>query len=573
MRLKNILLVSTLFGLVGACATTPQNDSRVGDYLSGRLAARSNAIDAAATAFEGARSETGTSDEVVRSAFFYQIAAGDIEAAAGFAEKILENDDPEDDDLAELALAARDLKAGNFTGAREALKSGAEIDYFRPVMTIIDAWALAGQEGPEPALRALASNDEDTFRGFHPLHQAFLFERAGLNDEARTAYQLALMTYGGAVGRDAYGSFLERTGDVDAAREHYELLSQYRGPDRQIAMHGLARLDAGKMDRVWTSVPPEKGAAVALYSFGATILQQSFDQRSAAQKAGFRVGDANYDMPLAFVQIALYLAPDFDHAQRLAGSILNSYGDNQSAISMLRGIPSTSAFYEQAQIEIAGGLIGLDQRDEALSVLRKAARADGAIEAQFSYGNLLAGEERHQDAVAAYTKLIDGLSAEPTEDAWRFFVARAASYMALDNWPDAEADLERAVVIAPNEATALNYLGYSWAERGENLEEAFALIEKAVSLEPNSGAFIDSLGWAHYQQGDYEDAVGHLEHAASLEPSDPTVTDHLGDVYWMLGRKIEARYQWKHVLELEPDDKLRNSIEEKLKKGLPDSAE
>ncbi|WP_411819001.1 tetratricopeptide repeat protein [Hyphococcus formosus] len=573
MRLKNILFGTIAFGLLAACASEPKSESLVGDYLSGRLAARSNAIDAAATAFEGARTETGMSEEVVRSAFFYQIAAGNIDNAAELARKILENEDPEDDDLAELVIAARALKAEDYAAAREALKSGAEIDYFRPVMTIIDAWAIAGAEGNENALRALAQQDGDTFRGFHPLHQAFLFERAGLTDEARTAYQLALMTYGGAVGRAAYGSFLERSGDIEAAREHYELLAQYRGPDRQIAMHGLDRLDANKTDRVWATVTPAKGAAVALYSFGATILQQSFDQRTAAQKAGFRVGDANYDMPLAFVQIALYLAPDFDHAQRLAGSILNSYGDNQSAIAMLRKIPAGSAFYEQAQIEIAGGLIGQGKRDEALSVLRKAARSEGSFEAQFSYANLLAGEDRNRDAITAYSNLIASLPDQPAEDAWRFFVARAASYLALEDWPSAEADLKRAVEIAPNEATALNYLGYSWAERGENLEEAFSLIEKAVSLEPNSGAFIDSLGWAHYQQGDYEAAVGHLEHAASLEPSDPTVTDHLGDVYWQLGRKIEARYQWQHVLELEPDDKLRASVERKLEVGLPEVSE
>ena len=140
----------------------------------------------------------------------------------------------------------------------------------------------------------------------------------------------------------------------------------------------------------------------------------------------------------------------------------------------------------------------------------------------------------------------------------------------LDDWPQAEIDLKRAVELAPEEPTALNYLGYSWVERGQNLDEAFELIEKAVSLQPNSGAIIDSLGWAHYQLGEYEKAVGHLEHAASLEPDDPVITEHLGDVYWRLSRKIEARYQWRHVLELEPDDEQKRSIEQKLEDGLLD---
>jgi len=138
----------------------------------------------------------------------------------------------------------------------------------------------------------------------------------------------------------------------------------------------------------------------------------------------------------------------------------------------------------------------------------------------------------------------------------------------MGRWPEAEADLKRAVEIAPGEPTALNYLGYSWAERGVNLEEAFRLIEKAVELQPESGAIIDSLGWAHFQLGRYDDAVGHLEEAVRLEPGDPTITDHLGDVYWRLGRETEARYQWRRALTLDPPEKLKASVEQKIERGL-----
>ncbi|PQA87818.1 tetratricopeptide repeat protein [Hyphococcus luteus] len=570
--MKFLTIGIAVFCLAAGCASAPDETSVVGDYLSGRLAAGSNDIREAASSFEDVEAEGVEAKEVLRGAFFFKVASGDIEGAAALADKILANEEKEDDDLARLTIAARDLKHGKYAAARDALAAKAEVEYFSASMAILDAWAIAGEEGPEPALKALAKKDGDTFRGFHPLHQAFLFENAGLDDEARTAYQLALMTYGGVVGRDAYGAFLQRTGNIDEARAHYELLAQYPGLDRQVAKRGLERLAAGKTDKTWANVTPQKGAAVALYSFGSAILQQMADQRDAAQKAGFRVGDANYDMPLAFTRIALYLWPDFDHAQRLAGAILNAYGDNERAIDMLKKIPKSSAFYEQAQIDIAGGLMGLGREAEAEKVLRAAARSGKSQEARLNYANLLAGQGRHREAVAVYGKLIDTLSEDPPEDSWRFFVGRAASLMELGQWPPAEKDLERAVEIAPKEPTALNYLGYSWAERGENLDKAFDLIEQAVAIKPNSGAFIDSLGWAHYQRGDYKEAVGHLEHAASLEPADPTITDHLGDVYWRLGRKIEARYEWKRVLELEPSDKLRDSVEKKLEEGLPEES-
>ncbi|GJL91006.1 tetratricopeptide repeat protein [Hyphococcus sp.] len=556
--------------LISGCATSRSESTVVGDYLSGRLAARSNNVAVAANAFEGVETGGPNTDEILRGAFFFKVAAGDIEGAAALASKVLANEDPEDDDLARLVQAAHELKAGNYRGARAALSANAEVEYFSAAMIILDAWAIAGDEGPEAALKALAAKDGETFRGFHPLHQAFLFENAGLEDEARTAYQLAMMSYGGVVGRDAYGSFLQRTGDVDAARAHYELLAQYRGPDRQVAERGLALLDQGKFDRTWESVTPQKGGAVALFTFGSAVLQQTTEQREAAEKAGFRVGDANYDMPLAFIQIALYLAPDFDYARRMAGSILNAYGDNEKAIAVLRRIPKTSAFYEQAQIEVAGGLVALGKRAEAKKILRSLAGEHGSTEALFNYANFLASEDDHRGAVREYGKLIEALPEDPAEDTWRFFIGRAVSLLELDDWPSAEADLQRAVEIAPKEPVALNYLGYSWAERGLNLERAFSLIEQAVAIEPNSGAYIDSLGWAHYQRGDYEIAVGHIEHAASLEPADPTVTDHLGDVYWRLGRKIEASYEWRRVLDLEPSETLRKQVEKKLMEGLPE---
>lgn len=568
--INKALAATGLVFLSAACTTQQSGSSVVGDYLSGRIAARSNNVAEAADAFEGVETGGPNTDEVLRGAFFFKVAAGDIDGAAALAPKILANEDAEDDDLARLVQGAQALKSKNYAGARAALAANAEVEYFSAAMVILDAWAIAGEEGPEAALKALAAKDGETFRGFHPLHQAFLFENAGLIDEARTAYQLSMMSYGGVVGRDAYGSFLQRVGDVDEARSHYELLAQYRGPDRQIAEQGLARLDRGKIDTTWASVTPQKGAAVALFTFGSAVLQQTTEQREAAEKAGFRVGDANYDMPLAFVQIAIYLAPDFDYAQRLAGSILNAYGDNSRAIAVLRRISKSSAFYEQAQIEVAGGLAAQGKISEAKKILRSLADAGGSAEVLFNYANFLASEKDHRAAVREYDRLIASLPEEPAEDSWRFFLGRAVSLLALDDWPKAEKDLERAVEIAPKEPVALNYLGYSWAERGVNLERAFALIEQAVAIEPNSGAYIDSLGWAHYQRGEYEIAVGHLEHAASLEPADPTVTDHLGDVYWRLGRKVEAKYEWRRVLDLEPGDTLREQVEKKLKEGLPE---
>jgi len=114
----------------------------------------------------------------------------------------------------------------------------------------------------------------------------------------------------------------------------------------------------------------------------------------------------------------------------------------------------------------------------------------------------------------------------------------------------------------------LNYLGYSMVEKKINLLEAMEMVRKAVELKPNDGYIVDSLGWAHYQLGEYDEAVKQLEHAVELKPADPVIADHLGDAYWRVGRQLEARFQWQHAKDNKPEVADLERIEKKLKSGL-----
>ena len=136
----------------------------------------------------------------------------------------------------------------------------------------------------------------------------------------------------------------------------------------------------------------------------------------------------------------------------------------------------------------------------------------------------------------------------------------------------AQPNREKALALAPNQPEVLNYLGYSWADRGEHLPEALQMLTKAFNANPNSGAIVDSLGWAYYRLGQYQRAVQQLERAVMIEPSDPDINNHLGDAYWRVGRRAEAEFQWKAVLTLKPDEATRTRIEAKLNSPLgPDS--
>ena len=154
---------------------------------------------------------------------------------------------------------------------------------------------------------------------------------------------------------------------------------------------------------------------------------------------------------------------------------------------------------------------------------------------------------------------------------WSLFYSRGIALERSGQWQRAEADLLHALELKPDQPLVLNYLGYSWIDRGENLERGLKMIEKAVELRPEDGYIVDSLGWAHYRLGDYPSAVQYLEKAIELVPEDPTINDHLGDAYWQSGRPVEARYQWRRALQFGPQDDEIKPIEAKLDGGsVPD---
>ena len=121
----------------------------------------------------------------------------------------------------------------------------------------------------------------------------------------------------------------------------------------------------------------------------------------------------------------------------------------------------------------------------------------------------------------------------------------------------------------PNQAYVINYLAYSWIEKGIHIKKSLSMLEKANKLKSNDPYITDSLGWALFKLKRYEEAKDYLQLAVRLMPADPIVNDHYGDVLWKKGNKIQARYFWNYVLKLEKTEKtLKKTIEEKLIKGL-----
>lgn len=134
--------------------------------------------------------------------------------------------------------------------------------------------------------------------------------------------------------------------------------------------------------------------------------------------------------------------------------------------------------------------------------------------------------------------------------------------------------LRNAIAADPRHHLALNYLGYSLAERGENLPEALDLIQRAVALAPDNAAYRDSLGWAYFRLGRLAEAETAL--AASVHPADdPAVWLHYGDVLEARGKKEESMRAWQEGLLLDPNNKdllTRLGDEGRIKNVAPRTA-
>ena len=146
---------------------------------------------------------------------------------------------------------------------------------------------------------------------------------------------------------------------------------------------------------------------------------------------------------------------------------------------------------------------------------------------------------------------------------------RGIAYERTDQWDRAEIDLKKSLNASPDNAYVLNYLAYSWIEKGINIEKSLSMLKKANRLKPNDGYIIDSLGWALFKLKNYKEAKNYLEIAVRYMASDPVINDHYADTLWMNKKSLQARYYWAYVLKLEKTEKkLKKEIKQKLLFGL-----
>ncbi|MFP5344966.1 MAG: tetratricopeptide repeat protein, partial [Gammaproteobacteria bacterium] len=160
---------------------------------------------------------------------------------------------------------------------------------------------------------------------------------------------------------------------------------------------------------------------------------------------------------------------------------------------------------------------------------------------------LLGGQKRYAEAMQIYD---DALAVAP--DHVNLLYGRAMLAEKMDRFDITERDLRAILQRDPNNAEALNALGYTLADRNLRLEEARELIQRALELRPQDPATLDSMGWVLYRQGRHQEALRHLQSAYALS-RDAEIAAHLGEVLWVTGDQEQARKLWREALKNEPE--------------------
>lgn len=210
-------------------------------------------------------------------------------------------------------------------------------------------------------------------------------------------------------------------------------------------------------------------------------------------------------------------------------------------------------------------LAELGRVDEGVALIRT--QLKGSIEDYNAYlviSGLYLQAARAADAVVAARKALELAPAGRPEMIEEALITLSSAQERAGDLHGSEESLRRILARDPNNATALNNLGYFLVERNERLTEALEMIQRAVRANPNNSSFLDSLGWAYFKLGKLDEAERNLTAAARRNNTSLAIQEHLGDLYQQRGKLELARAAWQKALSLSVETQDTARLKAKL---------
>lgn len=428
----------------------------------------------------------------------------------------------------------------------------------------------------------------------YPLLADF-YEKAHRWHDAAGAYQDALKAAPDSVDlQTRYASALVNSGDRQDAAKAKDVLSGMakQHPDNLRLLYLLSQAERRTGDLQAAEAAARKVVAQNPKSpWGYYALAETLEERQRFQAvidvlspaiAGMRArgGDASDDLSLLLPHVGFAYqqlgevdkALDaFQQAHRLA--------PDDAAVTGYLIQANLAAKRYQAAVDLARQARASQPEDLRLATLeaqalRRSGRSDQGIavleqsvkshhddpRAWIALAQLYADANRGSQAIQL---LRDARTKFPSDTSIVFELG--AVYDKEKRFADAEAAFKQLLARDPDNASALNYLGYMLAERGERLDESVSYLKKAVRLEPDNGSFLDSLGWAYFKRDQLQLAEDNLKRAAAQLRANSVVQDHYGELLFKLGRYDEAIVAWTRALAGDGEDIDRKAIDRKIR--------
>ncbi len=534
--------------LLSGCAATSATDpgpagGAYGAYLVGRFAQDSNDLTLASGNLLRALADDPNNPVLLNQAFMAAMLAGDNRAVA-LAARLPDNP------IAQLLLGDTAAQHGRWQEAQAHFAQLTEPGLAQYLSPLVVAWAQLGGADASGALATL----QPKLAG-QPLSAVYDLH-AGLIADLSDRYPLAQQLYGSAT--ENFGGINLRLARIIASWEY----RQGHVDDATDTLQSLGRASPGLAIAVPALIADMKTRPIRNATDGLAEVYLSFAAEMRQQTGQSQQNSA--DSALALIRLALTLRPDLTAARLLMADALADGNNTKAALQVLASVPdrdplSSLVRLRRAQLQAAAG----DMAGAIAGLRALVAAMPDRPEPLAALADLQRTSNHLPQAISTYGQAI-ALAPADAQANWSLFFARAVTEHDSGDWPHAEADLQHALALAPEEPAVLNFLGYAWADRNEHLTQARTMLTRAVELRPNDGAIIDSLGWVMLRQGDVAGAVKSLERAAQMEPEDPEINGHLGDAYWAAGRKLQARYQWQLALNLKPDPAAIPKLQAKL---------
>ena len=402
------------------------------------------------------------------------------------------------------------------------------------------------------------------------LYQVYL-EQGRLVESLAIAEQLLAEEPDNLSAYMAAATAYERAGRVaDAEATLRQALEEH--PNRFVVYARLARIRRSNGDRageaeiyreVLAEYPDHYGTLVSLGEAqialsemeGAILTYREIadlypgDLQVIRRLASLEFSAGHYEEAAARLQTAFLQNPDHYEFAYSLGQILRALGQRQEASEYLVLVPATHPLFVESRLQLALISEESGQLDEALLEIERLRELRPHRSLDFHAASLRARTEDFEGGAALLQTMLDDSPNDP-----EILYQMGVLYGLQKDTEQALIYMQLVLEENPENAQALNYIGYTWAERGENLDEAEKLIEQAVSLAPRDGYILDSLGWLYAQKarplldGDrrkeglelLDRAIEQLILADELTGGDPVVSEHLGDVYLMLDERTRA---------------------------------